>query len=244
MIGADKFVFVHLPKTGGTFVTETLISMEKLLGSKWIEKKHANCRAIPAFFRDKIILSIIRNPYDRYVSQYEFGWWKREQFLPYYREVPDFNEKYPDFPELEFSDFVRLYNEAFCTGTNRDLGSENGLGYHTERFVNFYFKVEKKAGLLSLKNMPVTRDNSLGQMFPVRFIHQERLNTELYEFLLELGYPDDTLRTILDRPKVYPHGGQPRNLVQQWSSYYEPELLDFVRRRERILFELFPEYNS
>jgi hypothetical protein len=42
--------------------------------------------------------------------------------------------------------------------------------------------------------------------------------------------PDDGLR---DRPEHDP-----------WQSYYTPELKDFVRTRERLLFGHFPEFDK
>ena len=98
MLLTEKFVYIHPSKTGGTFVTkmlqqlyenqvpETRISRliakkigimgNRILDTSMYGTKHSGCRQIPLAFRNKPIFTTIRNPYDRNVSQYEFGWWK------------------------------------------------------------------------------------------------------------------------------------------------------------------------
>jgi hypothetical protein len=137
MIFTDKFVYVHMPKTGGTFVTNTLFRLyrgtwegvELLDQEDWLSydhprygnitfwmsgKKHAPCRGIPEAHRSKPVLSTVRNPYDWFVSKYEFGWWKKEEYLSLFQSVPGFAEKYPHFPEISFGEFMRLINSPDC----------------------------------------------------------------------------------------------------------------------------------
>lgn len=104
MLLTDRFVFIHMPKTGGTFVTEVLERLHRpkpptlpqrlvgkargLLGrprrSRYpygelhnLEPKHGTCHDIPPGHRGKTILSSVRSPHEWYVSQYEFAWWRR-----------------------------------------------------------------------------------------------------------------------------------------------------------------------
>src|SRR4051812_33210777 len=110
MIITVRFVYIHMPKTGGTFVTEVLTRIHKPLlprPSRWIrvreilaillprmkltaagqsspygplvdiEPKHGTCHDVPPPHEHKPLLSTLRNPYDWYVSQFEFAWWKR-----------------------------------------------------------------------------------------------------------------------------------------------------------------------
>ena len=113
MIFTDRFVYVHEPKTGGTFVTSALFRLYGLKWTRWTHlrdavfreararhpkygalvhdgNKHGLCRSIPAAHKAKPVLATVRNPFDLYVSQYEFGWWKRAEFLPFYRAVRGF----------------------------------------------------------------------------------------------------------------------------------------------------------
>ena len=106
MIIADGFVFVHMPKTGGTFVTSVLERLHGIAKRHFplslydktcrvlalpaqpnlrygvlthLEPKHGTCHDVPAEHRHKPILSCVRGPHEWYVSQFEFSWWKRTQ---------------------------------------------------------------------------------------------------------------------------------------------------------------------
>ncbi len=111
MILTQRFVFIHQPKTGGTFVTRVLY---RLLGDPLDPtdpsapiaeiNKHGTCREIPASHRGIPILAAVRNPFERYVSQYEFAWWKRD--LPPWVDVDTVRARYPHFPNLSFEEFI------------------------------------------------------------------------------------------------------------------------------------------
>lgn len=69
MIVCDGFVFLHLHKSGGTFVNELLLNCEpsaRRLGY------HLPYHALPAAHRAKPVLGTVRNPYEYYVSWYAF----------------------------------------------------------------------------------------------------------------------------------------------------------------------------
>ena len=159
MLFTDSFVYVHEPKTGGTFVTSVLF---RLYEFKWTyltrvastlrtelvhqnrygtliyhNNKHGGCSDIPAAQRHKPVLATVRNPYDMYVSQYEFGWWKRKEWLPYFQAIPGFQQRYPHFPQISFAEYVTLSNLAFSDqpGAADDPGS---IGLLSEMFIKFY----------------------------------------------------------------------------------------------------------
>lgn len=69
-IQADKFVFVHIPKTGGTWVRETL----KRHGPKeWnMRITAAHCAIETLDPGDRTVFAVVRNPWDWYVSRYFF----------------------------------------------------------------------------------------------------------------------------------------------------------------------------
>jgi hypothetical protein len=79
-------------------------------------------------------------------------------------------------------------------------------------------------------------------LFPLHFPRSEFLNQQLHDFLLGLGMPRERIAFILDEPKVFPEGGS-RDEASRWQDHYTPELKRSVRSRERLLFEMFPEYD-
>jgi hypothetical protein len=264
MIFTDKFVYVHEPKTGGTFVTSVLF---RLYGLKWTRlthlrnsllgevrraskygvlvhnsNKHGGCTQIPAAHREKTILATVRNPFDLYVSQYEFAWWKRRKFLPYYRAVPDFERTYAHFPDITFAEYVRLVNAAFPVFTDGHTASADSPGLHTEQFFKYYFRQPREAFAHLDDEDYVAAQKYRTNMFKLHFIRTDRLNQGLYDFLLQTGYEHDDIKFILDAGKILPRG-KGRSDAQKWERYYTPELKETVRRKERFLFRLFPEFD-
>jgi hypothetical protein len=184
----------------------------------------------------------VRNPYDLYVSQYEFGWWKRKEFLPYYRAVAGFASDYTHFPNLSFEEYVRLTNAAFCSPKSGERRRDPALGLLSELLVKYAFR-NPQIVLESVNEERVASGRYREDMFDVRFIRTHRLNQELYDFLLGMGYHSEDLEFILSLGKILP-GGRGRAGTQRWEKYYTPKLRDEVRKKEWLLFSLFPEFDT
>ena len=77
-------------------------------------------------------------------------------------------------------------------------------------------------------------------MAEIVFLHQENLNSELYEFLLYVGYPKNKITFIKNANRV---NITPRERDEQdLASFYTRELLQDVLRRDKLIFEIFSEY--
>ncbi|MGB5898939.1 MAG: sulfotransferase family 2 domain-containing protein [Geitlerinemataceae cyanobacterium] len=268
MLLTDKFVYIHYPKTGGSFVTNRLFKLHDRTGyqNKHLRKigkflgntggglidtakegaQHNTCREIPFGFRGKPIVSTIRNPYDRYVSGYLYGWWKRypEQFAG---DVEAVVKAFPNYPNLSFDDYVRISNDfnAFRKIPTPDLDPGNPIGQRTYETINVFFKPSPDRVLSKIAEDYITSQNYQQDMYSVRFLRMENLNRELYEFLVEVGYPPEKAEFILESEKVLPGmqvGTIPRE-DKDWQDYYTPELKAFVRQRDRMFFQMFPEYD-
>jgi hypothetical protein len=73
MLIARNFVFLHIPKTGGTFVQQTISDFMPVESPG---RTHAPYSALPATARGLPGFYIVRNPWDWYVSFYQY-WRKR-----------------------------------------------------------------------------------------------------------------------------------------------------------------------
>jgi len=264
MVITDKFVYIHKPKTGGTFVTSALL---KLYNGKWnffvharlallkavhfknhfgelifTANKHGGCLEIPKGHNEKLIVSTIRNPFDYYVSQYEFGWWKRKEWHRYYKTFDGFALQFPTFPDISFIQFMELMPKVFNKTPHNDFNNSGGLGRYTVEFVNDYFyepgEVLKKINEDYVRSGAYKKD-----MFPVQFIFTHRLNQQLHDFLLAQGYPKESIAFIETKNKVLPQG-KGRTKDQKWEKYYTPGLKEFVRKKDWLLFELFPDFGE
>ncbi len=82
MILSRHFVFIHLPKTGGTFVKKLLniyappdwevLEVIALGGHPRNDPNHPTIKDIPSAYGGIPIFGFVRNPWDWYVSWYEF----------------------------------------------------------------------------------------------------------------------------------------------------------------------------
>lgn len=299
MLLADRFTYVHEPKTGGTFVTQVLerihggrvdVRPSRLRGPalrlglpsatfypermratlrdgngrpgkygpiySWND--HGTCSEIPLGYRSRTILATVRNPLETYVSMFLFGWWKRPEYVPEYeRTVPDFRRRYAGFPDLSFRHYLELLHAGCTLPATRDLDDPNGVGFLTERFVRFYFRLPRRFGLghhdvlrtLGRLDSYLEEGSVRDEMFPVHFIRTARLNEDLSDFLYGVGYEPDDLEFVAALEHVVPTGGTrvrraERATAHDWARYYTPELENLVRRRDRLIFSLFPELDA
>jgi hypothetical protein len=273
MIITRDFVYLHLPKTGGTFIATMLMRIHEERGDfvetvhtapgsagqvnpyfKRLRRKqgaycvrlmlsdryqHGHCGDIPIEYRDLPVVATIRNPYDRYVSQFKFGWWQRNPSM--FGGLEAVQKDYPTYPDLDFGEFVRFANDRLLPA---HLSSADGgvPGFQTQQFVAQYFcnpdNVLRKLSLEYVKSEAFVKD-----LCPVRFVHQERLSEELAGFLAENSYRDSEIDTVRSADRIYPpEGGRPA--TDDWKRYYSPNLKTDVRARERLLLAMLPEYDS
>jgi hypothetical protein len=83
MILCSKFVFLHLPKTGGSFVRELLTHHAPAAWQVSLHDNHPTIRDIPVTHQHLPIFGLVRNPFDWYVSWYHY--------LKTHRSDPFFN---------------------------------------------------------------------------------------------------------------------------------------------------------
>ena len=255
VIATDRFVYVHQPKTGGTFVTAVLFRLADVLGTRELKVrtprtafvraklKHGTCRDVPRALRDRPVWTTVRNPFDQYVSEYAFGWWRRGDYPRHFRRrVRQFGERYPDYPDLEFEGFLRLYHEAFGrTARSRRFTSDDGVGWLTEQFVQYYARRPRRL----LRRLRPDADPAVlrDALFPVRFLQTERLNDDLHRALLDAGLDAGRVAFVREHDRVLPEHAAARDRRRDWRTYYTPELRAHVRRNDALLFRLFPEYD-
>lgn len=282
MIITDRFVYIHMPKTGGTFVTEVLRrlhrvdepppklrqSLRRILESTIqkarglpakpfhpygalvdSEPKHGTCHDVPREHREKAILSSIRSPFDWYVSQFEFSWWKRT--FKYHPEpyptpvgyaieqaLPGFISDHPHFPNVTFEEFLELCRRA-SNVYNRDLGTD--LGLYTQGFARYFFRQPAEA-LKRMNRDYILSNTHKPNMFDVSFLRTDRLNQELCDFLYSMGYHQEDLAFLPDLGRILPMGIGRRE-DQHWEKYYTSDTKELIRAKDWALFEFFPEFD-
>jgi hypothetical protein len=226
MIVTDKFVFVHLPRTGGTFVTEVI---NKFFPSAHEIGHHLPRELLPREYSHLPLLGTVRNPWEFYVSLYHyvrrkdsasplFSWMSENGRLGFAGSIQNALNLGSNVDYLEvliemlpdYVDYSRRLIPNVSKDTMRGVRGV-GVGYYTFRF----------------NEMFGNPDN----MF---FCRVEALNQDLVTFFESIGAATDELRDcVLNADK--------RNVSEHlhYSTYYTPELAELVSVRDRTLIEKF-----
>jgi len=131
MVITKRFVFLHMPKTGGVFMEEVC---RDHLPADWLVShglhRHAPWEEIPDGYRDLPVFYLVRNPWDWYVSWFDHVLRGRRDF--------DYKEDKP-FWQTAFAagsnDFKQTITNA-CTGriAHELTPIEGDLDYYSARF--------------------------------------------------------------------------------------------------------------
>lgn len=255
MLITDEFVMLNYPKTGSSFTREILKEIHHThdsLPSKILKKlglmnkpamielmvskgrrvkssQHGDYRQIPEEHKHKKIVSVVRNPLQRYISEYLYGWWRThpEGFKA------EIAAKFHKFPELSFQEYYEMVSLS--------ARAESGInvGYETIRFVKFYFSDPQEA-LLNFNNEYIEDKKYRDDLPDIIFLHQEDLNNELFDFLLSIGYSQKDIVSIKMAQRVNVTHREYNQLAVH--DFFSQEMKEDVREKDRLLFALFPEY--
>ncbi len=240
MILCERFVFIHFPKTGGTFVSAVLQELLGKLGQPYEEAdKHGLVSSIPKEYTGVPIVACVRNPFDLKVSVYRFGWWRTNTVG---NDLALARAKWPRFPDIAFSEFVEWWDTMSPTPLAAAAVNPfaSSVGRASLRFVE-YFSRDPRVAWSDLSEESIARGSYRKHLAPVHFLRMERLNTDLVDYLASVGYERRELGFIADMPLMLPPEGG-RGGSDPWEQHYTPELLRAVGHRERLLLQLFPEY--
>jgi hypothetical protein len=261
MLIAPDFVFVHLSKTGGTFAAETI--REILCPSPFARRlhylktrdgiririplykyrydeagdQHGVCNDLPKSEQGKTILSCIRNPFDLYVSEYTFNWWKKYPHR-WFHDLATVEKAHPDWRNLKFEDFISLSNR-YAEWVHKALvkyPKAEALGWYSHKFI-YYYCCDSDYVFEAADNLDLLVERVQESTHRVHFLHTERLNQELFEFLLSKGYPRHLIEFIRTKDKI--GTSRPNHEYRTW---YTDRLRREIEQKDALIFRLFPEF--
>ena len=224
MIVTDRLIFLHLHKSGGTFVNKLLLRCmppAERLGY------HLPYRETPAPFRDRPVVGTVRSPWAYYVSWYHFQA-AQPNPNPLFRICSDdgrlgFKQTAGNLINLADDEArLKLLEKALPeTYSNRGLNlTKSCVGELRERGVGFYsFLYERLYD---------------GAVEPT-IMRAERLREELRATLSQLGHlPNACAEHFLDEVP-------PINVSEhdEPARYYDAELAELVADRDRKVVERY-----
>jgi hypothetical protein len=258
MIIADDFVFLHPPKTGGSFVTEVLMDVyARQHGRSVITlNKHGGVESIPRADQSKTRVTTVRNPFDYYASTYQFGYWigrEPEPWLTLWNDE-EMRPRFPGYPYLNFSEFLEGALEVghkHLTPSHQELARSLRLGPYTVRTLQFSLPDY----ITALETFRITRDlrRLSSQVKLTRFLHTETLNKDVFDWLVSLGVHACRAAQVLAKPIIKPlntpdgmvlKNGHGQHRTAHWSNFFDERLKKTVEEREWLFFALFPEYET
>ncbi len=267
MILTNRFVLLNYPRTGSTFVREALRTiygqnggrltqlvqslrpgrprLQELLlpidrtTSALLDKRksqHGAYSQIPASHRGLPVLSVTRHPLDRVISQYEHGFWRDHPL----GELKRMKHLLPTFPDLTFSDYLKLQATFGFDAVRQDADVKAVVGACTLHFIRFFFP-DPDAALARLTDESIDSGEFLRGMPEIHFLRTEDLVAGLRAFLHSVGFDREETAFLVDKPRV--NRALSRG-ERTWSDYFSPSEASQYRQRNRLLFQMFPEYDD
>lgn len=221
MIIHPKFVFAHIQKTGGMFVKKCLC---RLPDAKIIKDRHKPLCDVENI-EDKYKFAVIRNPFDWYVS-----------FWSDYRRSnhPAVISFMTDEMRTDFSTFmwnIHLRKDKPCDDYTENFENVNRLniGVCTYNAILLICR-----SILWNEGTNISYDDVIDSMLVDRLLKFDNLNNEVIKMFDEDIFPlPDNERNELIKNKPFNI-----TLHNDFNTYYNNELIDFVNRKDSILFKL------
>ena len=216
VINPELFIFVHLQKTGGTFVENFLL--ENFKECKSFKPKHSGILEAMGLLTTEKSFGVIRNPFDWYVS-----WWSKNRVSGPTLFPKIFNAKRKE----DFGEFLKYaLNGGF--GIQHDLNGNfiraNNIGILTYRCIYSFFNY-----MVGIKNIEKDPNNHI--MIDT-ILRTETLNDDLKKFLSEFA-DSSILDKLNSRPKDHTSNHK------RYTEYYEYETIKLVEEKDKFILNNF-----
>lgn len=211
------------------FMRELMLPNIKVSHTKQSRDQHGCYCQIPTAYANREVATVVRNPYTRFLSGYEFRWWKK------FPLVPDsmLAEYFPSFPDLDIDDYVRLNQLGMVHSRLNGRSVSAKIGNQTVQFIQMFFKNPKDV-LENISDDYMDSDRIFEDIAPITFLRQEQLNDELAAFLKTKGYSQKETDYIRQREKV----NVTEKLVPNRNDLWTENALNYVQTYDRMIFKI------
>ena len=241
MLITDSFVMLNYPKTGSSFARKVIKDLYAREPRRWfggryckelilpnirtggVADQHGTYSQIPRRFRNREIVSIVRNPYERFLSIYEFRYWAHNPRLP----LDDVRERFPTFPHLSLDEYVDFNHFWSQKAFHLPVGSQ------TAQFMQIFGRhfPPRWSDPWDLKSV-------LARLPQVTFLRQENLRSDLRSFLRRHGFSHQRTAFIESHEPVNITLDKSADRDALWTS----KALNYVSTTESLLFQILAEH--
>lgn len=253
MLICPDFIILNSPKTGSSFVREVVKTIfdnryKKFLYRRMIKfglkehyqelmfphfmmgypDQHGGYYQIPSKFINRKIVSVVRNPYHKFLSEYRFRWWEKHPEI----NTDLIRKHLPLFPNLTIDEFIE-YRKILAKEILRKYGNENDIriGVQSLQFIKMFFR-EPFEVIKILEEKHFDDEIFFKQyLADINFLEQKKLNKQLYSFLIKNNISKNESNFILgyDRVNISPNKNK---------AILTKNIIDYVNRNERFLFNV------
>ncbi|GGW86985.1 sulfotransferase family 2 domain-containing protein [Alteromonas halophila] len=210
-------------------IQELMLPNIKVKGVSRPRDQHGCYCQIPSRYKNREVVTVVRNPFTRFLSAYKYGWWKK--YPPVSQLLLD--KHFPHFPDLSFDEYVDLTELGVEHGR---LGRPPGnLGSQTVQFIQMFFN-NPESTLEKVDDKYLENQQYLKDVPAITFLRQETLNEDLAEFLIQKGFSADDVNFILNMKKI-----NTTNSEKVAGAVWTPKTLSYVKHKEKAMFDIFRE---
>jgi len=234
MIVTDHFVYVHVSRSGGTFLNKLIL--KNIPGARMLQY-HGHLRDLPEQYTTLPVIGFVRNPWDWYVSMY-FDYRRKTQFV--YQILSDrnrlgFEATISRFLKLgDDSETSRSLLKALAQSAPHRIQKSQPPRHHlpglkAEHFLNF----GKCSGYYSWLFRLMFETDASHRILIGRF---ENLRAEALRLLEETGTP------ITNGITEYLETARPLNAAPRPTGYmgrYSPDLAHLVAKKDHYIIDRF-----
>jgi hypothetical protein len=196
--------------------------------------QHGIYSQIPKEHLNKEIFTVVRNPYERIISSFEFKFWQQRPAL----EEKVLKNHFPNFPNLSIDDFIDylilVSRYSFTNEVNKLT-----VGFMSLQFIMFFFKEPKI--IINQLNDNYLKSNSLykNDMAQINFLRQENLNMELAYYLKKFDFTDKELEYITNHKQV----NITKDKVDNRESLITEKVKNYVNEYEYLYLKILKDNN-
>ena len=253
-----KYAFVHIPKTGGSYVTFLLKKyFEGVYDSRLFGKGgHGRSHSIPRFYSNwDSVIGLIRDPLTFYVSVFNMS--MKDGKKSAWMTPRSINKKYapgslhpPPDPKVEIALFQNWLTDVLELQEGTPQGTSHTQTDWHGKTLDFGRHLDMDIGLFTRFFVMQYMGNDYGflreKAMPINYLlRMEHVHVDLAAAMEAIGYDTEEFLKDINNSEAPGHPAyQSKRNTSAWRTipyedYYTPELIELVKHKDRFIYYLY-----